>query len=85
MRATIAQWLEFRSSYIWADMQDDLKAELQSLQVELEDETQTLDRLRWLQGRVTAIRHFLDLPDFVIRDLDSAKTKQEEQDETRDE
>jgi len=79
MKATLVQWLEFKSSFIWDDMSSDLKAELESLQVELEDDTNSLDKMRWLQGRIVAIRHFLDLPDFVIRDLEEQvqKTKEE--------
>jgi hypothetical protein len=85
MRATEVAWLEFRSSLVWQDMRESIEQELAILIVELEDETASLDRLRWIQGKLIAMRHFLELPNLAIEafEMDRSTNKTKEEDDGR--
>lgn len=80
MKATLIQWMEFKSGFVWSDMRESVEAELRLLQIELEN-ADTLDKVKHIQGKIIAMRHFLDLPDVAIEALQDKSVEQEDTNE----
>ena len=66
MNATIIQWTEFKSSHVWRDTVASIEEEIRLLHIDLEDPKATLDEVRFIQGKLFAMRHFLQLPENAL-------------------
>jgi len=89
IRSTRIQLEEFKKSFIWLDMVDDLNnlARLAQLEYDLVGEThidddghkivpnssETLIHLGDIKGRRKAVLHFLSLPDILLQFLEDQK------------
>jgi hypothetical protein len=79
VRASEPSWIEFKKSLIWQDMVESMQEELRLLQIDMEDRTATLDDLRFTQGKIFVIRHFLAFPDTAIITIGMEKEDAERQ------
>jgi hypothetical protein len=63
MRAKEVHWIEFKSSLVWADLKESMEEEIKLLQIDLESPEYNLDQIRYIQGKLCAMRYFLQFPD----------------------
>ena len=85
MKATEVQWIEFKSSFIWQDMKESIEEEIRLLHFDLEDPNCKLgmDELRFIQGKVHAMNHFLRLPDVALEQIQLDQEEQEWEENNR--